>query len=316
MVGSTALAGLAAAFRLCWRGMATKRTTERRQFTIVLVAWLAVGLALAVVLVMVVARGSTAQHAGRAAAVRRGDQTRPAAAALTRSEAAGWIARQVNSSANVACDPGMCSALEAAGLPVGRLVVLPLSAADPRGAGIVVATLAVRSQFGVRLSTVYAPEVIARFGSGPDRIEIRYVAPDGARSFEASLTADRGARVEAGRQLLRNHGIQLSGTASAALFAGSVDPRLMVTLAALAALQQVHVSAFGDSSPGAADIPLRAAEIGAGPLSAMRAIQSFVLAQRPPYLPTQTRLVRVSGDRYLLTVQFDAPSPLGLSSGP
>lgn len=242
-------------------------------------------------------------------------------ASFTRAQVATWMARQVSPSAIVACDPQMCSALQTVGLAASRLLVLRLSAADPLGAEIVVATLAVRDQFGARLASVYAPEVIASFGSGPTRIEVRYVAPDGARSFEASKAADRGARVAAGQQLLRNQRIHASETARTALAAGNVDPRLLVTLAALAAQpvpaqQQVSVTAFGDSSPGAADVPLRDAEIGAGPQASMQAMLSFLLAQRPPYQPAQARLVRRPDGMYLLNVQFDAPSPLGLNGGP
>ena len=178
-----------------------------------------------------------------------------------------------------------------------------------------------RDQFGTRLASAYAPELIASFGSGTASIEVRYVTPGGARSFEASLIADRGARVAAGQQLLRNQRIHTSEAARTALAAGSVDPRLLVTLAALAAQpvtarQQLSVVAFGDSSPGAAGVPLRNAEIGSGSQPSVQAMLSFLLAQQPPYQPAQARLVRQPDGRYLLEVQFDAPSPLGLSGGP
>ncbi len=307
-------------------------------------AWVVVGLGTAVVTVNVVSHGSTAGPASgtsqgggasqNAAGQNAGGQNAggqrtggPSAAAqsemasVTRAQVASWMARQLSPSAIVACDPQMCSALQAAGLAASRLLVLRLSAADPLGAEIVVATLAVRDQFGTRLADVYAPEVIASFGSGPTRIEVRYVAPDGARSFEASQAADRGARVAAGQQLLRNQRIHASDAARTALAAGNVDPRLLVTLAALAAQpipaqQQVGVTAFGDSSPGAADVLLRDAEIGAGPQASMRAMLSFLLAQQPPYQPAQARLVRQPDGQYLLNVEFDAPSPLGLNGGP
>ena len=134
---------------------------------------------------------------------------RPGAAALgasaaTRRETATWIAGQVAASAIVACDPAMCTALEADGLPATRLVVLGTAAPDPLGSDIVVATLAVRNQFGTRLQSVYAPVVIASFGAGAGRIDVRTIAPDGAAANLAALAADRSSRVSAGSQLLRN----------------------------------------------------------------------------------------------------------------
>lgn len=294
-----------------------------RQRLITVAASVVVVLAIAVVTAMVVSHGSVSgpgvPAAQRTGASRSTSSQRPAteSATLVRAAAAEWMARQLSASAVVACDPQMCSALQAAGLQASRRLLRP-AAADPLGATIVVATRAVRDQFGPRLASVYAPEVIASFGSGPDRIEVRYVAPGGARSFAASQAADRGARVAAGQQLLRNQRIHASKAARAALATGSVDPRLLVTLAALAAQpvvaqQQVSVVAFGGSSPGAAGIPLRDAEIGSGSQAGVQAMLSFLLAQQPPYQPAQARLVRQPDGQYTVNVQFDAPSPLGLN---
>jgi hypothetical protein len=46
-----------------------------------------------------------------------------AAGAAVRSQAAAWIAGQVSGYAMVACDPGMCAALQAQGIPAGRLLL-------------------------------------------------------------------------------------------------------------------------------------------------------------------------------------------------
>ncbi|HZR50613.1 MAG TPA: hypothetical protein VFB06_13955 [Streptosporangiaceae bacterium] len=295
-----------------------------RQRAITVAASAVVVLAIAVVTANVISHGSASgQSAGTGPSARTGHSAgAPHRAAtesgtLVRAAAAEWLARQLSASAVVACDPQMCSALRAAGLQASRRLLRP-SAADPLGATIVVATRAVRDQFGPRLASVYAPEVIASFGSGPDRIEVRYVAPGGARSFAASQVADRGARVAAGQQLLRNQRIHTSTAARAALATGSVDPRLLVTLAALAAQpavaqQQVSVVAFGGSSPGAAGIPLRDAEIASGSQAGVQAMLSFLLAQQPPYQPAEARLVRQPDGQYAVNVQFDAPSPLGLN---
>ncbi len=240
------------------------------------------------------------------------------AAAATRSQAAAWIAGQVAADAIVACDPAMCAALEAKGVPASRLLLLGTSTADPLGSDVIVATPAVRSEFGARLDSVYAPLVIASFGSGAGRIEVRAVAPDGAASYEASVAADWRARITAGRELARNRDIGFSAAARAALEAGEVDPRLLVTLAVLAAEQQVRVLAFGDRSPGASPaVPFRSAEIALAGGNArsgarLRSLLSFLDAQRPPFLPSHAGIAGNS----VLSVEYAAPSPLGLLSGP
>src|ERR1700677_2802948 len=123
------------------------------------------------------------------------------ASALARGQAAAWVAQQVSPSAIVSCDPAMCSVLQAHGVPSSQLLVLLLADADPLGSDVVVATSAVRDQFGASLISVYAPEVLASFGSGTARIDIRAIAPDGAQAFEDGLAADQSARTGAGQQL-------------------------------------------------------------------------------------------------------------------
>ncbi len=196
--------------------------------------------------------------AGGAAAAER------SRAAAVRAEAAAWVARQVSSDAIVACDPAMCAVLQSHGVAAGNLLVLRPEASDPLGSDVVAATAAVRSQFGARLADVYAPAVIASFGSGQLRIDVRAVAPDGAAAYQTALAADLVARRNAGSQLLRNPQLTVSAPARDDLASGDVDPRLLITLAALAATGPVQVTAFGDGGPGAsAGPPMRSAELAA-----------------------------------------------------
>ena len=240
------------------------------------------------------------------------------ASAATRGAAAKWIATQVAASAVVACDPAMGAALEADGLPATRLLVLGTASADPLGSDLVVATAAVRNQFGARLESVYAPVVIASFGSGTGQIDIRAIAPDGTAAYQSALAADLRSRVSAGTQLLRNPRIAVAPGARAALSAGDVDPRLLMMLAALAEDQPLRISGFNDASPGAGqEVPLRGAELaplssGSRAGSSLRSMLSFINAQQQPFLPLRASLVSKSA----LTVEYAAPSPLGLLSGP
>lgn len=239
------------------------------------------------------------------------------AAIAMRARAAQWIARQVAPSAIVACDPAMCATLQANGLPAARLLVLGIAAADPLGSDVVVATPAVRNQFGGRLATVYAPPVIARFGSGAAQIDVRAIAPSGAAAYESAHAADRLARVDAGRQLLRNAHIAASAAARAALRSGDVDPRLLITLAALAAQQPLRIIAFDDPSPGAPAVPLRGAELAAAHPgnragARLRSMLSFLRAQRAPFLPLHAS-VESNAE---VSFEYAAPSPLGELNAP
>ena len=133
-----------------------------------------------------------------------------AAAAISGSQAAAWVAQQVSPDVTVSCDPGMCRQLQRDGFPAARLKPLPRSARALLGSGIVVATPAIRSQFGPRLAVAYAPQVIASFGSGAARVDVRTIAPTGTRAVGTRLAAEQAALVSAARQLLSNRNIQAS----------------------------------------------------------------------------------------------------------
>jgi hypothetical protein len=242
-----------------------------------------------------------------------------ASAAAARQQAAAWVASQANSDAIVACDPAMCAALTARGVPAGRLLVLTPARADPLGSDLVVATAAVRSQFGARLAGVYAPVTLATFGSGAARIDVRTVAPDGAAAYLAGLATDVRARRAAGALMLRNSHIHVAATARAALASGVVDPRLLVTLATLAHLHPLDITGFGTPSQGAsAGVPQRSADLtGAEPPGSHhyvspQALMTILRAQRPPYLPSSMEIVRIPSGGTVLRIEYPVPSPLGL----
>jgi hypothetical protein len=234
-------------------------------------------------------------------------------AAADRHQAAVWIAHQVASSIYVGCDPEMCTELQGSGFPAGQLNELQPSAPDPLGSALVVATPVIRNQFGARLASVYAPLVIASFGSGAERVDVRYVAPGGTAAFESQLAADRKNRIAAGEQLLTNKRVQASAAARSVLLAGQVDPRLLVTLSALAHLLPLHLVAFDDPSPGASpDVLLRGAEIGAAASAGLPAMVAFLSAQQNQYAPAVARITQVAKGQSVVTVRYDAPGPMGL----
>jgi hypothetical protein len=231
-------------------------------------------------------------------------------ALANRDQAAAWIATQVLPGTDIECDTLMCGALQAAGVSAGNLLVMQATTQDPMGATVVVATPAVRNQFGSRLASVYAPLLLAQFGTGPERIEILYIAPDGTATFNTSLAPDRTARIAAGEQLLANKRVQASAAARSALLTGNVDPRLLITLPALAHEMPVRLIAFDDSSPGAA-VPLRGAELGPSAPAGLSAILAFLTAQQAQYKPSIFKKTELADGQWIVTVQYDAPGWMG-----
>jgi hypothetical protein len=241
--------------------------------------------------------------------------TRPGSAPTktTASEvqAAAWVARQVSSGTMVSCDPATCGLLRRDGFPASRLMALEPATPDPLGSEVVVATSAVRSEFGARLATVFAPLVLAGFGSGNNRVEVRAIAPDGAEAYRAALEAQHASLASAGQQLLVNQTVQASPAARAALLGGRVDPRLLAVLSVLSSQQTVRLETFGAAPPGGSSaVPLRAVELGAGSAAARSAIMSFLDAQRGAYRPDMMAATRGSGGQPAVTVRFDAPDLL------
>jgi hypothetical protein len=283
---------------------------RRRRLVLVLSALLAVALGAGVTLAFT-GRGP-ANTASRPSSPAQSPNALQAAAAA-RHQAAAWIGQQVASSVLVGCDPEMCNELQSGGFPAGQLDELQPSAPDPLGSVLVVATPVIRNQFGTRLASVYAPLVIASFGSGADRVDVRYVAPDGTASFQSQLAADWKDRVAAGEQLLANKRIQASAAARQALLAGQVDPRLLVTLSTLAHQMPLRLVSFDDPSPGvSSDVPLRGAELGTAATAGLSAMVTFLNAQQSQYKPAVASITTVANGQSVVTVRYDAPGPMGL----
>jgi hypothetical protein len=258
---------------------------------------------------------SNGGSAARPAAAASGSGTSSvSAAAAVRDKAAAWVAQQVSGADIVACDPAVCSQLQAHGLPAGRL--LPLQpGASPFGADVIVASPSVRSEFGSQLTEEYAPALIASFGSGPARVDVRAIASLGGAAYRAAEAADVAARKAAGAQLLHNPRFHAAARAASQMTAGQVDSRLLVTLASLAAQRGVSVTSFGDTGPGA-PVLYRQVTLGSpgGEVTDLTADLDQVRTQRNPYLPASAIIVHL-GAQAQLSIGFGAPSLPGLLSG-
>jgi hypothetical protein len=242
-----------------------------------------------------------------------------AAADTAWNQAAQWVTSQVSPAARVACDPVMCQALAARGLPASRLVRLRADDGSPAGSQVIVVTPAARRELGSRLSSFLAPAVLASFGSGPAQVQVRPVAPNGASAYRVDLEADLQARKYSGADLLDSSRLSVSAAARRQLRGGQVDARLLVMIAALAAMQPVSIVAFTDSGPGASTgIPFRSVTVlitGHGSRSRAARRQSFLTflhSQQVPFRPAQTGTVQLPRGQTGLRIQFTAPNPLGL----
>jgi hypothetical protein len=238
--------------------------------------------------------------------------------ATARSEAITWILQQVSRAAVVSCDPQVCTDLVSRGFPSADLLTLGPTSTDPLGSDLVIATAAIRAQFGGRLASVYAPAIIASFGSGNARIDIRLVFPGGTARYRAVEQAALRARKAADAQLLANSQIAVSATARAQLLSGDIDPRLPMLLAAMAASHPVRIVDFVNQSPGGGPASLlRSVDLATADRAAhlTRAaylgwMQAFIDAQTAQYLPAWVQQVTLRTGQAVLRIGYGAPSPL------
>jgi len=223
-----------------------------------------------------------------------GSQTQLAAVTEARKQAVTWILGQVSQAAVVSCDPQLCGELVSAGFPSANVLSLGPGSNDPLGSAMVVATGPIRAHFGSRLASVYAPAVIASFGSKTARIDIRLVYPGGAVKYEADERTALPDRKTAGAQLLANSNIKASAAARAQLLSGDVDPRLPQLLAIMAESHPVRIVDFINQSPGGGPASLlRSVDLatvdGAAHMTSSAYLgwmQTFIDAQRAQYHPS------------------------------
>jgi hypothetical protein len=235
-----------------------------------------------------------------------------AAAAASRVQAAAWVAQQVSPNVTVWCDPGMCGQLRRDGFPVGRVQPLPRGGRVPSGSGVVVATAVVRDQLGPRLAAAVAPQLIASFGAGAGRIDVRAIAPAGPAALRTELAAEQTALASAGRQLLGNKNIQVSASARTALSAGRVDARLLAILSLVSAQLPVRLLAFIGAPGAGSGVPLRGADIGVATLAARSSVIALLDVQQGSYRPAAVTAIGGAGQA-LVAVRFDAPADLNIS---
>jgi predicted Ser/Thr protein kinase len=259
-------------------------------------------------------RGASERPPGRHAGTSQGLATE----AAIRTQAITWILHQVSRAALVSCDSQVCADLASSGFPSANLLPLGPMSNDPLGSNLVIATADVRAQFGSRLASVYAPAVIASFGSRSARIDIRLVYGDSAESYRAAESAALHARKAAEAQLLTNSDIKLSATAQAQLLRGELDPRLPLLIVLMAAGHPLRIVDFLSLSPrgGPASL-LRWADFATAvpaahltPSAYAGWMRAFIDAQRAQYRPAWAQQVTLPNGQAVLRIGYGAPSPL------
>jgi serine/threonine protein kinase len=240
-----------------------------------------------------------------------------AAEAAARTQAITWILHQVSPAVVVSCDAQVCADLASNGFPSSDLMPLGPVSNDPLGSDLVVATATVRNQFGGRLG-VYAPAVIASFGTKSARIDIRWVYPGGATAYNAALPATLSVRKAADAQLLSNSNIGLSATAKEQLLSGQIDPWLPLLLVIMAHSHPLRIVGFVSQSPGGGPASLLrwvdlATTVKAAHLTRAAYLgwmRSFINTQRAEYRPVWVQQVTLRTGQAVLRIGYGAPSPL------
>jgi hypothetical protein len=232
--------------------------------------------------------------------------------AVISRDAVAWVRTQLAPGTHISCDPAMCRALASRGIAAGDLYALKPGMTNPLDSAVIVATPLLQSQIGSKLTSVYAPGLLARFGSGNQQIQVRAIAPHGVSGYMTLAKSDLSARRMSGAELAGSGGIVSSATARKELTAGEVDSRLMTVIAGLAVGHSVDIVAFGESGPDTAVAPFRSAELAENNMQAMR---RAVSSQPPPFRVAHMASVRLSSGRLVLRIDFTAPSPFGLLGG-
>jgi hypothetical protein len=241
-----------------------------------------------------------------------------AAAAATQANgeaAARWIAAQVGQGLVIGCDPATCAAILAAGYPTGGQVVLQPGVHLPGAGSLIVATEAVRAQYGTQIATA-APAVIASFGTGAQAVQVAVVVQSGPEAYSQAASNALAARRQAGRTLLRDRQLHVRGAIRTDFQAGLVDPRLITVLAKLAARYAVDVVRVGNTGPQAgAAMPFRMAEVAVSSSPSGRRASSDLsgmeklLKSQPARYRTELLQIRLAGGVRVLEIRFLAPSP-------
>lgn len=152
--------------------------------------------------------------------------------------------------------------------------------------------------------------VVAAFGTGADRVEIRAIHPLGRDVAEAVAAGERRTVRYAAGQLLRNDALTFDAAARSVAAAGRVDPRLVIVLGKLSGTHELAVSL--PALPGEDDgVRRRLVLTGAPTEDEAARLALWLLGQPPPFTPSQ-----VDTDGTTVTATYSLAAPRGLLPDP
>jgi hypothetical protein len=228
--------------------------------------------------------------------------------------ASSWLAGQLAAGTEVGCDPVMCGYLQRAGMPAAQDVVFKPGATVPGTAAFVLSTPTLRSRSGSALAAG-APEAVASFGTGSNRVDVLVAATGGAAAFLSAEQQAVSASARAGKALLRNRQLHVGPGTRHELVSGQVDQRLLALLHQLVAAHPVYVAGFADGDPAASwPAQLRSVLIdgltrhaGKHRISYLKADLKVLRGQSPAQGFSWQQVKRANGSA-ALTVQVPVPS--------
>ncbi len=157
--------------------------------------------------------------------------------------------------------------------------------------------------------------VVATYGEGDDRVEIRRIDPDGPLALRRERDEAVEARVAAGSALATNPAIDTSPAADEKLRRGRVDERVLAVLATLATDYQLAIAGF-PAIPGEHDtaLPARRVDLAsidgravAGDDPAFDEVVAFLEGQDLAFRAADTAIVPSARGEPLLRITFALP---------
>ncbi|MFG1645096.1 glycosyl transferase [Amycolatopsis sp. NPDC049252] len=219
------------------------------------------------------------------------------------TDAQGWL-RDNASGARLLVDDAAWAELANGGWPTGMMAPPAACAAACPAAEWAVFTHDaddLRQRYPALDGALTDAGVVAAFGSGDQRVTVSRLDLPPA---DPGASSEDSARAHAGAALAASTRLTVSQDAAAVLRAGRVDPRLIATIAALAALQPVKITAFpevpGEESAGQ---PRRRVQFAGGE----DGVAAFYTGQRDLFRPSAVARTR---DGVLVTYPLFAPSGL------
>jgi hypothetical protein len=159
--------------------------------------------------------------------------------------------------------------------------------------------------------------VVASFGVGGGRVEVREVDARGPDAAAGRTAAAEQASSEAGRQLLTSRSIRLSPDAAQQVVSGDVDGRLLSTLVGLSGQHSLTVGSFTDPDAGGL-FPNRLRQVSVLVVDGVlvqdqspqvTSVTNWLAAQTDPFRPGA---VAVHGNELLIRFRLPGPNEAGV----